>query len=46
MPFEDEEKTKLKAEAHRLIAARDQKHQSNFVEVGYFLFFTYIRTYC
>ncbi|TPX35431.1 glutaminyl-tRNA synthase (glutamine-hydrolysing) [Synchytrium microbalum] len=32
MPFEDDEKLKLKAEVHKLIAARDQKHQSNFVE--------------
>ncbi|KAI9208016.1 putative clathrin coat assembly protein ap17 [Polychytrium aggregatum] len=32
MPFEDEERQKLKAEVHKLIAARDQKHQSNFVE--------------
>ncbi|KAJ3089384.1 AP-2 complex subunit sigma [Quaeritorhiza haematococci] len=32
MPFEDDEKQKLKGEVHRLIAARDQKHQSNFVE--------------
>ncbi|KAJ3049513.1 AP-2 complex subunit sigma [Rhizophlyctis rosea] len=32
MPFEDEEKQKLKGEVHKLIAARDQKHQSNFVE--------------
>ncbi|KAI4931756.1 AP-2 complex subunit sigma [Alternaria conjuncta] len=28
----DEEKVKLKGEVHRLIAPRDQKHQSNFVE--------------
>lgn len=33
MPYEDEEKVKLKGEVHRLIAPRDQKHQSNFVEV-------------
>ncbi|KAJ3160387.1 AP-2 complex subunit sigma [Geranomyces michiganensis] len=32
MPFEDEEKQKLKADVHKLVAARDQKHQSNFVE--------------
>ncbi|KAL9094833.1 MAG: hypothetical protein Q9165_002782 [Trypethelium subeluteriae] len=31
-PFSDEEKVKLKGEVHRLIAPRDQKHQSNFVE--------------
>lgn len=30
--FQDEEKVKLKGEVHRLIAPRDQKHQSNFVE--------------
>jgi len=29
---QDEEKVKLKGEVHRLIAPRDQKHQSNFVE--------------
>ena len=33
MPFDDEEKLKLKGEVHRLVASRDQKHQSNFVEV-------------
>ncbi|KAI8916633.1 putative clathrin coat assembly protein ap17 [Powellomyces hirtus] len=32
MPFEDEEKQKLKSDVHKLVAARDQKHQSNFVE--------------
>ena len=31
-PRQDEEKIKLKGEVHRLIAPRDQKHQSNFVE--------------
>ncbi|EGF84083.1 hypothetical protein BATDEDRAFT_8507, partial [Batrachochytrium dendrobatidis JAM81] len=31
-PFEDDEKLKLKAEVHRLVASRDQKYQSNFVE--------------
>ena len=30
--LQDEEKIKLKGEVHRLIAPRDQKHQSNFVE--------------
>lgn len=34
MPFDDEEKLKLKGEVHRLVAPRDQKHQSNFVEVS------------
>ncbi|KAJ3196819.1 AP-2 complex subunit sigma [Irineochytrium annulatum] len=32
MPFEDEEKLKLKSEVHKLIAGRDQKYQSNFIE--------------
>ncbi|KAJ3246110.1 AP-2 complex subunit sigma [Chytriomyces hyalinus] len=32
MPFEDEEKLKLKMEVHKLVAGRDQKYQSNFVE--------------
>ncbi|KAG0176374.1 AP-2 complex subunit sigma [Apophysomyces sp. BC1034] len=32
VPYEDDEKVKLKGEVHRLIAPRDQKHQSNFVE--------------
>eukprot|EP00842_Homolaphlyctis_polyrhiza_P002090 jgi/Hompol1/2882/HPOL_005844-RA len=32
MPFEDDEKLKLKAEVHKLVASRDQKFQSNFVE--------------
>ncbi|KIV95008.1 hypothetical protein PV10_02716 [Exophiala mesophila] len=31
-PYTDEEKVKLKTEVHRLIAPRDQKYQSNFVE--------------
>lgn len=31
-PYTDEEKIKLKGEVHRLIAPRDQKYQSNFVE--------------
>ena len=31
-PYNDEEKIKLKGEIHRLVAPRDQKHQSNFVE--------------
>ena len=30
--LQDEEKIKVKGEVHRLIAPRDQKHQSNFVE--------------
>jgi len=33
MPFDDEEKLKLKGEVHRVVASRDQKYQSNFVEV-------------
>ncbi|KAI3656273.1 hypothetical protein MP638_000219 [Amoeboaphelidium occidentale] len=32
VPYEDEEKSKLKTEVHRLVGSRDQKHQSNFVE--------------
>lgn len=31
-PYSDEEKVRVKGEVHRLIAPRDQKHQSNFVE--------------
>ncbi|GAQ10552.1 diphthine methyl ester synthase [Aspergillus lentulus] len=31
-PYSDEEKIKLKGEVHRLVAPRDQKYQSNFVE--------------
>ncbi|KAJ3465805.1 hypothetical protein MRS44_006463 [Fusarium solani] len=31
-PFSDEQKIKLKGEVHRLVAPRDQKYQSNFVE--------------
>ncbi|THD00455.1 hypothetical protein EYZ11_000019 [Aspergillus tanneri] len=30
--LQDEEKVKLKGEVHRLVAPRDQKYQSNFVE--------------
>lgn len=30
--YNDDEKIKLKGEIHRLVAPRDQKHQSNFVE--------------
>lgn len=32
VPYSDEEKSRLKGEVHRLIAPRDQKYQSNFVE--------------
>ena len=31
-PYSDDEKVKLKGEVHRLVAPRDQKYQSNFVE--------------
>ena len=31
-PYTDDAKLKLKGEIHRLVAPRDQKHQSNFVE--------------
>ena len=33
VPYDDDEKTKLKGEVHRLIAPRDTRNQSNFVEV-------------
>ncbi|CAE6512705.1 unnamed protein product [Rhizoctonia solani] len=32
VPFEDDEKVRLRGEVHRLVAPRDQKYQSNFVE--------------
>ncbi|MCO5566110.1 hypothetical protein L7F22_019786 [Adiantum nelumboides] len=32
VPFDDDEKVRLKGEVHRLVAPRDQKYQSNFVE--------------
>ncbi|KAL8337983.1 hypothetical protein RB601_006669 [Gaeumannomyces tritici] len=32
VPYSDEEKIKVKGEVHRLVAPRDQKYQSNFVE--------------
>ncbi|CAO1617329.1 unnamed protein product [Jaminaea pallidilutea] len=32
VPYDDDEKTRIKGEIHRLIAPRDQKYQSNFVE--------------
>ncbi|KAI0815948.1 AP-2 complex subunit sigma [Xylaria sp. FL0064] len=32
VPYTDDEKIKLKGEVHRLVAPRDQKYQSNFVE--------------
>ncbi|KAI5288213.1 AP-2 complex subunit sigma [Ascosphaera aggregata] len=31
-PYTDDEKVRLKGEVHRLVAPRDQKYQSNFVE--------------
>ncbi|KIE02096.1 Adaptor protein complex, sigma subunit, partial [Metarhizium majus ARSEF 297] len=31
-PYSDDQKIKLKGEVHRLVAPRDQKYQSNFVE--------------
>lgn len=34
VPFDDDEKVRIKGEIHRLIAPRDQKYQSNFVEVS------------
>lgn len=33
VPFEDDEKVRIRGEVHRMIAPRDQKYQSNFVEV-------------
>lgn len=33
VPLDDDEKVRLKGEIHRLVAPRDQKYQSNFVEV-------------
>jgi hypothetical protein len=33
-PYDDDEKVRLRGEVHRLIAPRDQKYQSNFVEVS------------
>ncbi|GAA5912309.1 Aps2p [Sporobolomyces salmoneus] len=32
VPYEDDEKIRIRGEVHRLIAPRDQKYQSNFVE--------------
>lgn len=32
VPFEDDEKVRIRGEVHRMIAPRDQKYQSNFVE--------------
>lgn len=34
VPYDDQEKIRLRGEVHRLIAPRDQKYQSNFVEVS------------
>lgn len=34
VPFEDDEKVRVRGEVHRMIAPRDQKYQSNFVEVS------------
>ncbi|KAK0557095.1 AP-2 complex subunit sigma [Tilletia horrida] len=31
-PYDDDEKVRIRGEVHRLIAPRDQKYQSNFVE--------------
>ncbi|KAJ7671865.1 clathrin coat assembly protein ap17 [Mycena rosella] len=33
VPYDDDEKVGLRGEVHRLVAPRDQKYQSNFVEV-------------
>ncbi|KAI0052656.1 clathrin coat assembly protein ap17 [Auriscalpium vulgare] len=32
VPYDDEEKVRLRGDVHRLVAPRDQKYQSNFVE--------------
>ncbi|KAK6974092.1 AP complex subunit sigma [Favolaschia claudopus] len=32
VPYEDDEKVRLRGEVHRLVSARDQRYQSNFVE--------------
>ncbi|KAG0146597.1 hypothetical protein CROQUDRAFT_722801 [Cronartium quercuum f. sp. fusiforme G11] len=32
VPMEDDEKVRVRGEVHRLVATRDQKYQSNFVE--------------
>ncbi|KAL8293747.1 hypothetical protein RQP46_000448 [Phenoliferia psychrophenolica] len=32
VPFDDDEKIRIRGEVHRMIAPRDQKYQSNFVE--------------
>lgn len=34
VPYDDDEKIRLRGEVHRIIAPRDQKYQSNFVEVS------------
>lgn len=33
-PYDDDEKARIRGEVHRLIAPRDSKYQSNFVEAG------------
>ncbi|KAK0492253.1 clathrin coat assembly protein ap17 [Armillaria luteobubalina] len=32
VPYDDDEKVRLRGDVHRLVAPRDQKYQSNFVE--------------
>ncbi|GAA5852315.1 hypothetical protein JCM8547_006735 [Rhodosporidiobolus lusitaniae] len=32
VPYEDDERIRIRGEVHRMIAPRDQKYQSNFVE--------------
>ncbi|KAF7345714.1 AP complex subunit sigma [Mycena venus] len=32
VPYEDDEKVRLRGEVHRLVSSRDQRYQSNFVE--------------
>ncbi|SPO31091.1 probable clathrin coat assembly protein ap17 [Ustilago trichophora] len=36
VPYDDDEKIRLRGEVHRLIAPRDQKYQSNFVENDFY----------
>ncbi|KAK4050221.1 AP-2 complex subunit sigma [Microbotryomycetes sp. JL201] len=32
VPYDDDEKVRIRGEVHRLVAPRDQRYQSNFVE--------------
>lgn len=46
VPYDDDEKIRLRGEVHRLIAPRDQKYQSNFVEVRILLPFPLTCSFC